>query len=79
MYVLDEEDDTRIEVPHKIAGKVIKMNPLLHEQWRMLFQNDHMNVDQSSSGSQNPFSPFASELDWRVAKWAIKEGIGHNS
>jgi len=38
-----------------------------------------MDVDQSSSGSQNPFSPFASELDWRVAKWAIKEGIGHNS
>jgi len=26
VYVLDEEDDTRIEVPHKTAGKVIKMN-----------------------------------------------------
>jgi len=79
VYALDEEDDTRIKVLHKTAGKVIKMKSSLHEQWRMLFQNDHMDVDQLSSGSQNPYSPFASELDWRVARWAIKDGIGHKS
>src|SRR6266540_3022360 len=73
------EDDSRIEVPHKTAGKVIKMNSSLHEQWRMLFQNDHMDVDQPSSGSQSPYSLFASELDWRVARWTIKDGIGHKS
>ena len=32
-YVLDEEDDTRFEVPHESAGKVIEMNPSLRERW----------------------------------------------
>lgn len=81
-FVLDEQDDTRFEVPHQSAGKVIRMNPSLYEQWRELFQNDNMDVDHpssSESGSVNPYSPFASELDWRVARWAIKDGIGHKS
>ena len=25
------------------------------------------------------FAPFASEMDWRIAEWVIKDGIGHNS
>ncbi|KAA1480069.1 hypothetical protein DENSPDRAFT_747883, partial [Dentipellis sp. KUC8613] len=25
------------------------------------------------------WSPFRSEMDWRVAKWAIQEGVGHNA
>jgi hypothetical protein len=25
------------------------------------------------------FTPFASELDWRVARWAVQEGVGHKS
>ena len=26
---------------------------------------------------QNPYAPFASELDWRIARWAIKDNPGH--
>ena len=27
----------------------------------------------------NPFAPFSSELDWRIAHWAVKDGPGHNA
>ncbi|KAF9218666.1 hypothetical protein BS17DRAFT_719962 [Gyrodon lividus] len=37
--------------------------------------------DGTSAGNQerNWYSPFASKLYWRVAQWAIEEGIGQNS
>ncbi|KAJ3776370.1 hypothetical protein FB446DRAFT_762900 [Lentinula raphanica] len=25
------------------------------------------------------FAPFASEMDWRIAEWVVKDGIGHKS
>ncbi|KAF8868438.1 hypothetical protein CPB84DRAFT_1819214 [Gymnopilus junonius] len=31
------------------------------------------------AGAPNLFAPFASELDWRVAQWAVKDGPGHNA
>ncbi|KAF8958087.1 hypothetical protein BDZ97DRAFT_1668977 [Flammula alnicola] len=33
----------------------------------------------SEGGELNPFAPFSSELDWRVAQWAVKDGPGHNA
>ena len=27
----------------------------------------------------NHFAPFASELDWKVAQWVVKDGPGHNA
>jgi hypothetical protein len=85
VYALDEEDDTRFEVEHKSAGRVIKMDTSLTDRWRKLFQNDDMDIDiadhlaHPSPATENLYSPFASELDWRVARWAVKDGIGHNS
>ena len=29
--------------------------------------------------TQNPFSPFTSELDWKIGRWAVKDGPGHNA
>ncbi|KAG1766583.1 hypothetical protein EDD22DRAFT_950509 [Suillus occidentalis] len=31
------------------------------------------------SAAVNKFAPFTSELDWRVACWAIQDGIEHKS
>ncbi|KAF8868755.1 hypothetical protein CPB84DRAFT_1755779 [Gymnopilus junonius] len=31
------------------------------------------------AGAPNLFAPFASELDWRVAQWAVKDGPSHNA
>ncbi|KAG1717810.1 hypothetical protein EDB19DRAFT_1899784 [Suillus lakei] len=27
----------------------------------------------------NKYAPFTSEIDWRVAQWAVVDGVGHNS
>jgi hypothetical protein len=27
----------------------------------------------------NPYVPFTSELDWRVAQWAVKETVGNSA
>jgi len=32
-----------------------------------------------TTGNSNPYAPFASELDWQIARWAMHNGIGHNS
>lgn len=27
----------------------------------------------------NSFPPFASELDWRIVQWVVKDGPGHKA
>jgi hypothetical protein len=81
--VLDDIDDSSVEDIFKGAGLVIQMNENLHERWKKMFESEHdgdgdvrmedMPVDTTS------FHPFASELDWRVANWVIKESLGHKA
>jgi len=35
--------------------------------------------DSNGDRDDNKWAPFASELDWRVAQWAVQEGVGHKS
>jgi len=83
VYVLDEEDDTRVRIGDEDAGKVIRMNETLHRRWRKLFrqpssQDAELEITPTT-GDSNPYAPFASELDWWIARWAVHDGIGHNS
>ncbi|KAF8225003.1 hypothetical protein L208DRAFT_1308146 [Tricholoma matsutake] len=61
---LDEDDDEG-------AGKVIQMDECLCDHWRQLFREQ--------DNKDNLYAPFASEMDWRVAQWMVKDGIGHKS
>lgn len=78
-----ESYDERIEEdPFPDAGKVLRTDDTRHEKWRRLFgekdlEGDTLMDDRDSSSLK--FAPFASELDWRVARWAIQDGIGHKS
>ncbi|KAJ3966048.1 hypothetical protein EV361DRAFT_872717 [Lentinula raphanica] len=36
-------------------------------------------MDGSSPLPDTAFAPFASEMDWRIAEWVVKDGIGHKS
>jgi len=91
---LEEEDDTRVRDTFDHAARVIRIQPSLHDRWKKLFSSEAEDVeatqDYSSVGDGvNPFAPsasgvnlfasFASEMDWRVARWAVQEGIGHGS
>jgi hypothetical protein len=80
----ENEDQYHIESPFPDAGYVIKVDENLHLKWRRQF--GHLDVDEEGDVAMeddenliSPFAPFASELDWRVASWAIKDGIGHKS
>lgn len=79
--VLDELDEEQIFVWNVTAGKVIRVDKGLHHQWRKLFSRDDtaMPVDPIPEDAVNPFAPFASELDWRVACWVVKDKIGHKA
>lgn len=79
--VADECVDEWVEeYPFPTAGQVIHMERTLHEKWRLLFRHEDLDGDAAmddGASSEQQFSPFASELDWRVASWAVQEGIGH--
>jgi len=91
---LDDEEDNLVEVEHPTAGQVIRMSESLHTRWRRYFLGDGAPRDsvdvqgdvimgdgerRENLSPANEFAPFASQMDWRIAKWAITEGIGHKS
>ncbi|EGO04269.1 hypothetical protein SERLA73DRAFT_148852 [Serpula lacrymans var. lacrymans S7.3] len=88
---LNDNDDERVKILHPTARQIICMDHTLHERWRKEFEGEKGAVDSYrdvdmdnnfpvASGPQDTrFFLFASETDWRVACWAIQDGIGHKS
>jgi hypothetical protein len=78
---LDEEDDQRVEDVDKTAERVIGQDQKLYDRWKQIFgQNESFNMDVDGKPAvekQNPYTPFTSELDWRIARWAVKNNPGH--
>ena len=90
--VLDDDEDTRVVEEDETAGRVIRMERSIVETWKAYFSDDSasddldsevpMDVDVEEGLHTDPNSkwkPFASELDWQVAKWVIREDVGQNS
>ncbi|EGO29505.1 hypothetical protein SERLADRAFT_433485 [Serpula lacrymans var. lacrymans S7.9] len=88
---LNDNDDEHVEILPPTAGQIICMDHTLHGGWGKGFEGARRAVDNYgdvdmdnnfpvASGPQDTrFFPFASETDWRVACWAIQDGIGHKS
>lgn len=82
LRTLDDNEDSRVVDVHPSAGYVIRMDETLHNKWRTTFGDmisDSHNEDSDISQDSNPYQPFASELDWRIAQWAVKDGPGQNA
>jgi hypothetical protein len=83
LHILEEEEgDLQYIQNHPDAGKVIRMDDTLHDLWRASFQQDQdgdFNMESSENANAHIYSPFASELDWKIAQWAVKDQIGKNS
>ena len=81
--VADECVDEWVEeYPFPTAGRVIRMDCTLHIKWRLLFRHEDLDGDAAMDDGallEQQFSPFASELNWRVASWVVQGGIGHKS
>ncbi|KAJ3486481.1 hypothetical protein NLJ89_g11806 [Agrocybe chaxingu] len=78
--VLDEDDDTRVVLKDNSAGTWIRMDDTLHQRWSTLYgHGENTTQGDSSSTVDKAYAPFASEMDWRIARWVIQDGIGHKS
>jgi hypothetical protein len=73
--VLDDDDDERIVIVDEDAGRILRKEaPPRYTQ-----VDREGDILMEEGGEPNPFAPFSSELDWRVAHWAVKDGPGHNA
>ena len=89
--LLNDEADMWFQVIEEDAGKIIRMDNHLHQRWHQLFNDGNGNEDKDGDSvmadpnggeSQikvNPYAPFDSELNWRIARWIIKDNVGHKS
>ncbi|KAF5381819.1 hypothetical protein D9757_008321 [Collybiopsis confluens] len=72
--VKNEEDEPRTWWWHPTAGKVIGKDDSVYHKWKNIF------LEQSENQtSVKEYFPFASQLDWEVAEWAVKEKISQKS
>ncbi|KAI0739541.1 hypothetical protein C8Q80DRAFT_1051838, partial [Daedaleopsis nitida] len=67
------------------SGQVIWMNATLHDRWKKHFsvygQDKDGDIDMAPApeDDQLRFHPFASQLDWQIAHWFVKEQPSHKS
>ncbi|KAH9929290.1 uncharacterized protein B0H18DRAFT_1117630 [Fomitopsis serialis] len=90
---LDDDEDDRVEEEDSLAGKVIRMDATIVQTWKAFFaddlEDDTSDADQMEVDSEDGrprgrdrsevWKPFASELDWRVAMWVVREDVGQKS
>lgn len=75
---LDEGDDERVEDINPKGGWVIRMADNVHERWHAAFGHGDEDVDMDGGNSHShEYAPFASEMDWKIAKWVVNDGPGH--
>ncbi|PPQ92723.1 hypothetical protein CVT25_013764, partial [Psilocybe cyanescens] len=67
--VLDDDEDDRTIIWTKNAGDII----------HRVIPPKYMPEEENTAIGASNFAPFASELDWKVAQWAVMDGPGHNT
>jgi len=70
---LDTEAEPVYEEEDVEIGNAIRFDPDLRTRWEAIHGGT------SSAAMDSTYKPFASEMDWRIADWVVKEGIGHNT
>ncbi|THU83763.1 hypothetical protein K435DRAFT_620854, partial [Dendrothele bispora CBS 962.96] len=66
-----------VEYPDETAGAPVGMNGSIHERWRKLFKREAASDEGEGVGLEH--HPFASELDWKLAQWALSEKISQRA
>lgn len=62
------------------AGAVKHMDSSVEDRWRIAHNlGAEVPMDGTVPLPAQMYSPFASEMDWRIAEWVVKDGIGHKS
>ncbi|KAH9911752.1 uncharacterized protein B0H18DRAFT_891825 [Fomitopsis serialis] len=76
---LDDDEDTRVEEVNEAAGVVLREGETVREEWRRYFEEQKEKNGKQHKGEFSLWDPFDSELDWQLASWLIKEGIGQGA
>ncbi|KAL1657787.1 hypothetical protein EV122DRAFT_227149 [Schizophyllum commune] len=85
LRTLDDFDDSRVIDEYIGAGARIRMDSKVHDLWKQRFGRcDEAEVTEGGSGQPSScpdelYRPFASELEWRIAHWAVTEGVAQNA
>jgi hypothetical protein len=73
-------EDAQILEWNETAGVIIATEPSLQERWKLAHNLEaEVPMDGTSPLPNTIYAPFSSEMDWRIAEWVIKDGIGHKS
>jgi hypothetical protein len=76
-HTLDDDHDERITVTHKNAGVIQRKDPPPVHSYKA--DKDQDGDTEMDGTVAQPFHPFYSDLDWRIAQWAIKDSPGQNA
>ncbi|KAF9059021.1 hypothetical protein BDP27DRAFT_1156311, partial [Rhodocollybia butyracea] len=82
---VDDEDEPRTWQWNNTAGKVINKRKTVYERWESILKSKGQ--QELSSGTtthddnldQKCYHPFASQLDWEIAQWAVTEKISQKA
>lgn len=83
----DEGENDDIVLEHPTAGEEIRTADGLYQRWTALFgdqqqEENGMDVDNGALpdlAERDLYRPFASRIDWEIARWMVTENIGHGS
>lgn len=74
--LLDEDADERVTDEDVTSARILRQE---HLQTSLPTQDRDGDANMATEGEDPRFHPFISELDWKIANWAIKDGPGHNA
>ena len=79
-HIFDDDSDERTTITFKQAGEVRRkeLPPALWFNQDKDEDGDAV-MDRPEKPPLSHFHPFNSDLDWRIAQWAIKDGPGQNA
>ncbi|EPS92513.1 hypothetical protein FOMPIDRAFT_23873, partial [Fomitopsis schrenkii] len=75
--ILEEDDDEQYMEEDATAGKILFTDQDMQEKWLKGRgkRGQGSGGDSEPASEPNPWEPFESEMEWRFASWAVKEGI----
>lgn len=66
-------DERVVDVDEDAGQPLIMFDDYLRTKWQKIFG------EKTNATLDDAYTPFASELDWNIAHWAVTEGIKHSS
>lgn len=83
-HVLEDDDDKRVVEEDPRHGRCIRMDEGLHRRWKEVFiggidEEGDAEMGDDRGSETNAFLPFASELDYQIANWVVRDEPGHNA